>query len=70
MYKVKLVERYNLLKTSNINREIASLETSKQADDLNTAQLNKLVDSLESSLDSYKSVEQYYLPQLQGENVF
>merc|ERR1711874_38681 len=37
------------------NREIASLETSKLEDDHHTEQLNKLVDNLESSLESYKS---------------
>ena len=38
-----------------IYRDIASLETIKAEDDLQTAQLNQLVESLESSLESYKS---------------
>ena len=40
-----------------IYRDIASLETIKMEDDLQTAQLNKLVENLESSLESYKSVD-------------
>ena len=40
-----------------IYRDIASLETIKMEDDLHTAQLNKLVENLESSLESYKSVD-------------
>ena len=40
----------------DIYRDIASLETIKVEDDLQTAQLNKLVENLESSLESYKSV--------------
>ena len=39
-----------------ISRDIASLETIKVEDDIQTAQLNKLVENLESSLESYKSV--------------
>ena len=39
-----------------VTREIASLESSKVEDDFQTAQLNKLVDTLESSLESYKLV--------------
>ena len=39
----------------DIYRDIASLETIKVEDDLQTAQLNKLVENLESSLESYKS---------------
>ena len=40
-----------------IYRDIASLETIKKEDDFQTAQLNKLVENLESSLESYKSVD-------------
>ena len=40
----------------DIFRDIASLESIKVEDDLHTAQLNKLVENLESSLESYKSV--------------
>ena len=40
----------------DIFRDIASLESIKVEDDLHTAQLNKLVENLESSLESYKCV--------------
>ena len=37
-----------------ITREIAELESVKVEDDRHTASLNKMVESLESKLDSYK----------------
>ncbi len=37
-----------------ISREISELESVKVEDDRHTASLNKMVESLESKLDSYK----------------
>ena len=53
-----------------VNREIQNLESSKQVDDLTTAQLEKLVDNLESSLESYKSVDQHSIYTSHRRNVF
>ena len=57
--RFKKCERYILRKQFNIINvvypsEIAELEGVKIEDDRQTTQLNKMVESLESTLDSYK----------------
>ena len=57
--RFKKCERYILRKQFNIINvvypsEIAELEGVKVEDDRQTAQLNKMVENLESTLDSYK----------------